>query len=92
MNKTAIIYSKEEALAMEPQNRPMNYRVPSKIYHDAFEFAGSASMCWKPIPSGVFSSEEAEKFTIDFLFKVAAELEKGGLKYENWPKAWKEPT
>jgi len=89
MGKTAIIYSKEEALAMEPRKRPMCFRVPSKIYHDAFEVVGSASMCWHPRPTGVFSCEEAEKFTVEFLFKVAAELEKAGLIYENWPDEWK---
>lgn len=88
MGATATIYSKEEALAMKPQERPMCYRVPSKIYHGAFEVVGSASLCWQPRPTGVFSSEEAEKFTVDFLFNVAAELEKAGLTYENWPDAW----
>lgn len=90
MNKTATIYTKEEALKMEPKDRPMCFRVPSKIYHDAFEATGAASMCWNPRPSTeTFACEEAEKVTLDLLFSIAAELEKAGLVYEKWPEAWK---
>ncbi len=90
MSKTAIIYSKEEALAMEPAKRPMCFRVPSKIYHDTFEAIGAASMCWNPRPSDeVFSSEEAEKVAVNLLFGIAVELEKAGLTYEKWPDSWK---
>lgn len=90
MNKTAIIYSKDEALDMEPSKRPMCYRVPSKIYHDTFQAVGAASMCWSPRPSTeVFSPEDAEKVAVELLFSIAAELEKAGLVYEKWPEAWK---
>lgn len=89
MNKTAIIYSHEEAIAMKPHERPMCYRIPSKIYHDTFVAVGAASMCWTPKPSSeVFSPEEAEKVAVELLFNIACELEKAGLTYENWPTAW----
>ena len=74
MRRTATIYSKEEALAMKPKDRPLCYRVPSKIYHDVFEHTGTASMCWEPAPTGVFDAELAERYTIDLLFKIAEEL------------------
>lgn len=86
---TATIYSKDEALAMEPKDRPMCYRVPSKIYVDTFEAIGAASMCWNPRPSDeVFSPEETERVAVNLLFSIATELEKAGLTYENWPATW----
>ncbi len=89
MGFTAIIYSKEEALAMQPSDRPMCYRVPSKIYHDTFQAIGQGSMCWEPRPSGTFDTSEAEKAGLNLLFSIASELEKAGLNYENWPETWK---
>lgn len=85
-----MVYSKEEALAMEPSKRPMCYRVPGNIYHDCFVAVGAGSMCWNPRPGDqVFNPEEAEKHTLDLLFSIAKELEVAGLSYENWPAAWK---
>ena len=67
---------------MEPKDRPLCYRVPSKIYHDAFQLAGAASMCWTKPSVGVFKSEEASKHVTDFLFVVAEELERLGVTFE----------
>lgn len=90
MNKTATIYTKNEAMLMQPKDRPMCYRVPSKIYHDVFQAVGAASMCWSPRPSTeVFSPEEAEKIAVELLFSIAAELEKADLTYSEWPDDWK---
>jgi hypothetical protein len=91
MNKTAIIYTKEEAQAMLPKDRPICYRVTSKIYHAAFEAAGHASLCWKPRPDeplidgkpvGVFDTEEASKAALDMLFVVAEEMERLGITFQ----------
>jgi hypothetical protein len=90
MDKTALVYTKDEALSLEPKNRPLCFRVPSKIYHDVFESIGTASLCWNPRPSDeVFSAEEAEKVAVNLLFNIATELEKAGLVYEKWPEGWK---
>lgn len=69
MGFTAIILSKDEALALPPEKRPMNYRVPSKIYHDVFEAVGSL--------------DESARGAVDLLFKIAAELERLGVTYES---------
>jgi len=34
-----------------------------KVREIIFQLAGSASMCWKPIPKGVFDSSQASKFS-----------------------------
>ena len=78
---------------MKPEDRPLNYRVPSNIYHDCFVAVGAGSMCWNPRPdTQVFDPEEAEKHTLNLLFSIARELEVAGLIYENWPEAWKNPN
>lgn len=83
MNKTAIIMSEEEAMALPQKERPLCYRVPSKIYHDVYEAIGAASMCWNPRPSTeVFHSEEASKVAVDLCFKIADELERIGVTTE----------
>lgn len=81
MNKTAIIYPKDEALAMAPKDRPMCYRVPSSIYHDVFQAVGEASL-------GV-SPEGAERLTVELLFKIANTLEQMDMTYGEWPDSMK---
>lgn len=84
MNKTAIIYSKEEVLAMPPEKRPLNFRLPSKIYTDVFEAVGAASLCWKPKPTNeVFDTEKASNVAVELCFKIASELERMGITYES---------
>lgn len=89
MNKTAIIYSKEEALLMAPKDRPMCYRVPGEIYVAVFEAVGAASLCWEPKPTGVFDPEQAEKFAVELLFKIAGVLEQMDMTYGEWPDSFK---
>lgn len=79
---TATIYSKEEALAMNPKDRPLCFRLPSKMYHDIFETVGAASLCWNPKPKGEFDSNQASKFAVELGFKIAEELERLGITYE----------
>jgi len=82
MGFAATIMSKEEALTLPPKERPLCFRLPSKIYHDIFETVGSASLCWNPKPEGVFDTEQAGKFAVELGFKVAEELERLGITYE----------
>ena len=74
---TADAMSREEAMALPVEKRPICYRISSEMYHAVFEAIGSASICWKPRPGKeVFSSEEASKVAVDLCFKVATELER----------------
>jgi len=88
MGCTAEILTKEEALALPPEKRPICFRVPSKIYHDVWGAVGEASVCWTPTPAPncVFDSSKAAKAALDLLFSIAAELERGGITYETHPK------
>lgn len=70
------VMTKDEAMALPVEKRPICYRVSSEIYHAVFEAVGAASMCWNPKPSHeVFHSEAASKIAVDLLFKIAEELE-----------------
>jgi hypothetical protein len=74
---TAEVMSKEEAMALPLNKRPLCYRISGEIYHAVFGAIGQASMCWKPRPgSEVFASEEASNIATDLCFKIANELEK----------------
>ncbi len=74
---TSDVMSKEEAMKLPINKRPLNYRISSDLYHAVFQAIGAASMCWKPRPSNeVFSSEEASEIAMSLLFKIADELEK----------------
>ena len=76
--KTAIIMSKEEAMALPLKKRPLNYRVSSELYHLVFEKVGYASMCWQPKPSSeVFDAEKASTAAVDICFAAADECESG---------------
>ena len=73
---TATVMSKEEAMALPLNDRPICYRISSEMYHAVFQAIGAASMCWKPRPcKEVFSSEEASKVAVDLCFKIANEIE-----------------
>lgn len=74
---TAVIMSKDEAMALPLKERPLSHRLSSEMYHDTFQAIGQASMCWQPRPGGqVFAFEEAEKVAVDLCFKIANEAEK----------------
>ncbi len=73
---TATILSKEEAMALPLNKRPLNYRISSDVYHAVFEAIGAASMCWNPTPSNeIFDSEAASKIAINLCLRIADELE-----------------
>ena len=74
---TADVMSKEEAMKLPLEKRPLCFRVSSEIYHATFEAIGAASMAWSPRPGdNVFNAEEASKIAVGLLFKFAKELEK----------------
>lgn len=77
MGFTANTMSEEEAMKLPLKERPLCFRLPSKIYHDVFETVGAASLCWSPKPSTeVFDSELASKFATELCFKIAEEIER----------------
>lgn len=73
---TAVVMSREEAMALPISKRPLNYRISSKIYHAVFETVGAASLCWEPKPgNNIFDSEKASQFAVELCFKIAEEIE-----------------
>lgn len=73
---TATIMSKEEAMALPVEKRPICFRISDEMYQSVFESIGAASMCWKPRPGGeVFQSEQASDIAVKLCFKIAEELE-----------------
>jgi hypothetical protein len=73
---TATVMSEEEAMALPLKERPLCFRLSSKMYHDTFEAIGEASMCWNPQPSdSVFASEQASDVAVRLCFKIAEETE-----------------
>ncbi len=74
---TAEVMSKEEAMALPVEKRPLCYRISSELYTAVFEAVGQASMCWKPRPGKeVFNSEEASHIATGLCFKIAEEIER----------------
>ena len=74
---TATVMSREEAMALPLNERPLCYRLSSELYHAVFEAIGEASMCWNPRPSNeVFASEQAADVATRLCFKIAEEIEK----------------
>ncbi len=86
MGEAMTILSREEAMALPPQQRPLNCRLPGNIYHKVFEMVGAASMCWRPRPDGVFDSERASQFAAELCHFIADELDEArGTPYEPPP-------
>jgi hypothetical protein len=76
MGFAATIMSREEAMLLPPNKRPICFRIPSEIYTAVFESIGAASMCWNPKPGDqVFNSEQASKIALDLCFKIAEMIE-----------------
>ena len=73
---TATILSQAEIDALPIKKRPISARISSEMYHAVFEKVGTASMAWKPRPTGVFDTELASKVAVDLCFIIAGELEK----------------
>jgi hypothetical protein len=81
MGFAVTILSHDEAMALPPAQRPLNYRIPSDVYHGVFEAIGHASMCWKPAPKGVFDTSEAEKAAVKLCLLIAEHFEKHGIHF-----------
>ncbi len=76
---STTVMSKQEAMALPVEKRPLCFRIPDSLYTAVWEAIGAASMCWKPRPGNqVFSCEEASKIAVDLCFKIAEEFEKRG--------------
>lgn len=74
---TAEIMSKEEAMKLPPNKRPICFRISSRMYHDTFQAIGAASMTFnKDAGNEVFNSEAASKIAVDLCFVIAEEIEK----------------
>jgi len=70
------VMTREEAMKLPPNKRPICYRVSSEMYHLVFELVAEASRCWKEIPpSEEFDHEKATVVMMDLLFKIAEEVE-----------------
>ena len=70
------VMSKEEAMRLPVEKRPLCFRISSELYYAVFEAIGAASMCWKLRPGHeVFQSEQAAKIATDLCFKIAKEQE-----------------
>jgi hypothetical protein len=83
MNKTVIIMTEEEALALPLEQRPICYRISSEVYTAIFEAIGAASMCWDPrLGDQVFNSDEAAKVAVNLCFKIAELSEANRIKPE----------
>lgn len=73
---TAEVMSREEAMKLPLEKRPLCFRISSEMYHAVFEAVGEASMCWKPHPGReVFQSEKASEIAVRLCFKIAEEVE-----------------
>lgn len=74
---TATILSKDEAMALPLNKRPLNYRISGDMYSAVFEAIGEASTTWKSeMGNEVFNAEHAEKIAVNLCFKIAEEVEK----------------
>ena len=76
MDKTAIVMSREEALALPVKQRPLCYRLGSSIYHRVWEHIGLATQCYEPKPDQTtFKPESASEVAVALLFEIANEVE-----------------
>lgn len=84
MGEAITIFSREEAMAMPASERPLNFRLPSDIFHRIHEDIGAASMCWNPKPSKqIFDSERASKIAFDLCHFIADKLDEArGQEYQ----------
>ena len=73
---TATILSDDEISTLPPNERPLNHRISSEMYHAVWQAIGEASMQWSPRPTGVFDSSGASKIATELCLKIAEELEK----------------
>lgn len=68
--------SKEEAMTLPLEQRPICFRLSSKMYHKVWESVGAASMTFnKDAGNEVFNTEQASKIAVDLLLAIADEVE-----------------
>lgn len=75
---TAEIMSREEAIKLPLNKRPLNYRISSEMYMAVWGAIGEATLCWSAAhpPSVVVDYERASEIVVRLCFKIAEELEK----------------
>jgi hypothetical protein len=79
---TADVMSRDEAMSLPVEKRPICYRVPSSVYHAVFEAIGAASLCWSEQSVGQFDSERASNIAVELCFKIAGSHEVGEFNHE----------
>ena len=73
MNKTTIIMSKEEAMALPLNKRPLCYRISNEMYLSVWDAVGQATGCGN---NTVHDAEKASDIAVKLMFKIAEEIEK----------------
>jgi hypothetical protein len=76
MGCAVTILSHDEAMALPPSERPLNYRLPSDVYHAVFEAVGRTSM---------FETAEAERVAVNLCLLIASSFEKHGVILADHP-------
>jgi hypothetical protein len=72
----ATVMSKEEAMKLPLKDRPICFRLSSKMYHKVWESIGEASMTFnKDAGNEIFNTEQASKIAMSLLFAIADEVE-----------------
>ena len=72
---TGVVLTHEEAINLPLKDRPLNYRLSGDIVISVYESLGTASMCWDPVPSGVFDSTGAAEVAHKLCLKIADYIE-----------------
>ena len=73
---TSTIMSKEDAIKLPLEKRPLCFRISHEMYQNVFESIGAASMCWNPKPGNqVFDSTTASNIAANLCLKIAREIE-----------------
>ena len=67
-------------LIRDERDKSLSERLPEYIFTRVHEDIGRASMCWNPIPSGIFKSEDASIIAFNLCHFIADELDKVGAK------------
>jgi hypothetical protein len=74
---TAVVMSKEEAMALPLKDRPICYRISGEMYMKVWESVAEATGCWKSkLDSKDFDAAKAEKVAMELMFAIADEVEK----------------
>jgi hypothetical protein len=87
MNKSQNIITREEAMRLPVQERPLCYRISEEIYMAVWDAVGQATQCYNnPPPDSELLPEKVSKLVVTLCFKIAEELEKvrAEASNENW--------